>query len=90
MNSIFVVGRNGIEVEVPDGIACREVRSRKAIALPDETAAIETALDSPIACAPLIELARGISQGLHLTGSPSLPSLRVCTRRESRKKTSSF
>jgi len=59
MKSLFFFGRNGIEVEVPDGIACRELRSRKAIAVPDETAAVEAALDSPIGCQPLLELARG-------------------------------
>lgn len=59
MKSRFFFGRNGIEVEVPDGISCRELRSRKAIAVPDETAAVDAALDSPITCAPLVELARG-------------------------------
>ena len=59
MKSLFLFGKNGIEVEVPDGIACREVRSRKAIAVPDETVAVETVLDFPIACPPLLELAQG-------------------------------
>ena len=59
MKSLFFFGRNGIEVDVPDGVACREVRSRKAVAVPDETAAVNAALDFPIACEPLLELARG-------------------------------
>ncbi len=59
MKSLFFFGRNGIDVEVPDGIACRELRSRKAIAVPDETAAVEAALDTPIASETLVELARG-------------------------------
>ena len=59
MKSQFFFGKNGIEVDVPDGIICRELRSRKAIAVPDEAAAVEAALDSPIASQPLRELARG-------------------------------
>jgi lactate racemase len=59
MKSLFFFGKNGIEVEVPDGIICRELRSRKATAVADETAAVEAALDSPIASPPLLELARG-------------------------------
>jgi len=59
MKSLFFFGRGGIEVEVPDGIACREVRSRKAVAVDDETAAVEAALDAPIASHALVEMARG-------------------------------
>ena len=59
MKSTFFFGKTGIEVEVPEGIACRELRSRKAIPVADETAAVEAALDSPIASAPILELARG-------------------------------
>lgn len=59
MKSLFFYGKGGIEVEVPDGIHCRELRSRKAIAVADETAAVEAALDNPIASEPLLELARG-------------------------------
>src|SRR5215472_16408986 len=59
MKSLFFFGKNGIEVEVPDGITCREVRGRKVVSVPDETEAVEAALDSPIACAPRGEIARG-------------------------------
>jgi lactate racemase len=59
MKSLFFFGRNGIEVEVPDGIECRELRSRKAIAVADETKAVEAALDAPIASEALVEMARG-------------------------------
>src|SRR3954449_7799117 len=59
MKSLLFFGRNGIEVDVPDGVACREVRSRKAVSVPDETAAVNAALDFPIDCEPLLELARG-------------------------------
>ena len=59
MKSRFLFGRNGIEVEVPDTFRCHEVRSRKATPVADETAAVAAALDHPIACEPLAELARG-------------------------------
>jgi nickel-dependent lactate racemase len=59
MKSQFLFGRNQIEVELPDSIPCRELRSRKAVPVPDENAAVEASLDSPIASAPLLELAQG-------------------------------
>ncbi len=59
MKSRFFFGRNGIDLEVPDTFRWREVRSRKAMPVADETAAVEAALDHPIACQPLGELARG-------------------------------
>src|SRR5579863_669628 len=59
MKSRFFFGRDGIDVAVPDGFRCQELRSRKATPVADQTAAVEAALDGPIACAPLAELARG-------------------------------
>ena len=59
MKSRFFFGRNGIDVEVPDTFRCHELRSRKAMAVADETAAVNRALDHPIACEPLAEVARG-------------------------------
>jgi nickel-dependent lactate racemase len=59
MKSLFFYGKAGIEIEVPGGVNCREVRSRKTVAVPDEAAAVEAALDAPIACEALIDLARG-------------------------------
>jgi nickel-dependent lactate racemase len=59
MKSRFFFGRNGIDVEVPDGLRCHELRSRKTTPAADETAAVEAALDHPIGCVPLAELARG-------------------------------
>lgn len=59
MKSTFLFGKTGVDVEVPGNIPCREVRSRKAIPVPDETAAVEAALDNPIGLAPILELARG-------------------------------
>jgi lactate racemase len=59
MKSLFLFGKSEIEVSVPDEFDCHEVRSRKAIAVADEAAAVNEALDRPIACEPLIDLARG-------------------------------
>ncbi|HSZ16880.1 MAG TPA: nickel-dependent lactate racemase [Terracidiphilus sp.] len=59
MKSLFFFGKSGIEVEVPDTFDCREVRSRKTVAVEDESAAVARALDRPIACEPLVDLARG-------------------------------
>jgi lactate racemase len=59
MESLFFFGKGTIAINVPESIACREVRSRKAIAVADERAAVEAALDAPIASPPLLDLARG-------------------------------
>jgi nickel-dependent lactate racemase len=59
MKSLFLFGKGGIEVSVPDGFDCREVRSRKAAAVADEDAAVNAALDHPIGCKALMDLARG-------------------------------
>ncbi len=59
MKSVFFFGKNGIELELPEGFDGREVRSRKTIAVPDETAAVSEALDNPIGAPSLTDLARG-------------------------------
>jgi nickel-dependent lactate racemase len=59
MKSLFLFGKGGIEVSVPDRFHCHEVRSRKAVAVADEAAAVNEALDQPIGCEPHIDLARG-------------------------------
>jgi nickel-dependent lactate racemase len=59
MKSLFLFGKGGVEVSIPNRFDCREVRSRKAVAVADETAAVEAALDHPIACEPLLDLATG-------------------------------
>jgi nickel-dependent lactate racemase len=59
MKSLFLFGKGGIEVSVPDAFDCHEVRSRKAVAVADEAAAVNEALDHPIACEPLLDLAIG-------------------------------
>lgn len=59
MKSLFFFGKTGINVELPDGLPFRELRSRKAFPVADETLAVEAALDNPIASEPIVELARG-------------------------------
>ena len=59
MKTHFSFGKNGMDVSVPDGFACQVVRSRSAAALSDLSAALKTALDNPIGCAPLASLAAG-------------------------------
>ena len=55
----FSFGKSGIEVEVPEGFRSRVIHSRAGAALADEAAALEQALDHPIDCAPLAQLAAG-------------------------------
>ncbi|NWF83988.1 MAG: nickel-dependent lactate racemase [Bryobacteraceae bacterium] len=52
-------GRTGLSVELPPGPAYSILEARWAHALADEDAAIREALDAPIGCAPLAELAHG-------------------------------
>jgi len=59
MRTRFAFGKSGIEVSVPDRFRCRVVKSRCADALKDENTALEAALDHPIGCRPLAELAAG-------------------------------
>ena len=59
MKTQFAFGKNGIEVSVPDGFACRVIRSRSGAALKDGAAALDAALDHPIGSEPLAELAVG-------------------------------
>jgi nickel-dependent lactate racemase len=59
MKSSFLFGKGRIEVSIPDGFRCQEVTSRKVFPVEDEGAAINWALDHPIACEPLAALAKG-------------------------------
>ena len=59
MKTHFSFGKGGIEVSVPEGFECQVIRSHTATALEDEAAAIGAALDDPIGCEPLAELAAG-------------------------------
>jgi len=59
MRTQFAFGKSGIEVSVPERFAWRVVKSRCADALEDGNAALEAALDGPIGCKPIGELAAG-------------------------------
>jgi nickel-dependent lactate racemase len=59
MKTHFAFGKNGIDVEVPEGFDCQVVRSRAAQALSDPNGALEAALDHPIHSEPLEKLAAG-------------------------------
>ncbi len=52
-------GKTGLSVELPEGYRYRVLEARSAVPLEDPRAAIEEALDAPIAAPPLRELARG-------------------------------
>jgi len=59
MKAHFSFGKSGIDVTVPDGYRSQVIMSHTAQALADEPAALYAALDEPIGCAPLLELAAG-------------------------------
>lgn len=55
----FAFGKTGLEAELPPGPAWQVLRPRYAAPVEDERAAIEAALDAPVAGPPLEDLARG-------------------------------
>ena len=55
----FAFGKTGLDLELPEGFDYRVLEARSAVPLHDPAAALEQALDAPIGCPPLIELARG-------------------------------
>jgi len=55
----FAFGKNGLAVELPPGPEWLELRVKWAESLTDPLEAIERALDAPIGCAPLAEMATG-------------------------------
>ena len=55
----FAFGKTGLTVDLPEGPAYRMLEARWADALGDQDAALEAALDAPIGCPPLREMARG-------------------------------
>lgn len=59
MKTRFAFGKSGIEVSIPDGIGSHVAHTRSAPALTDIAAALNNALDHPIGCPPLAELAAG-------------------------------
>ena len=59
MKTQFSFGKDRLEVSVPDEYLCQVVSSHSAPALDDVEAALAAALDHPIGCAPLVDLAAG-------------------------------
>ena len=59
MKAHFSFGKSGVDVSVPDGFRTQVIMSHTALALDDELAAIAAALDAPIGCEPLAQLAAG-------------------------------
>jgi lactate racemase len=59
MKTHFAFGKNGIDVEVPEGFDCQLVRSRAAQTLHNVAGVLEAALDHPIHSQPLEKLAAG-------------------------------
>jgi nickel-dependent lactate racemase len=55
----FAFGRTGLTVDLPEGFRYRILEARSAHSLADAGGAIESALDAPIGCSPLVEMARG-------------------------------
>ena len=54
----FAFGRTGLTLELPEGFEYRVLEARSAVPLEDPATAIAQALDAPIGCPPLIEMAR--------------------------------
>jgi len=52
-------GKTGLPLDLPEGVRYQLLEARSAKPLPDCHAAIETALDAPVATLPLAEMARG-------------------------------
>lgn len=59
MKTLFAFGKHGIDVSIPDGFDCQVAHTRSASALENADAALADALDRPIGCAPLAQLAAG-------------------------------
>jgi len=59
MQTHFAFGKHGLTLDLPDGPAYEVIESRSASPLADVEAALEAALDAPIGCRPLRELATG-------------------------------
>jgi len=59
MRAHLAFGKTGIVAELPEGFRYSVLEARTAQPVADETAAIEQALDHPIGCPPLRELAAG-------------------------------
>ncbi len=59
MRLTLAFGKTGLPIDLPDSLNYRVFEARSARAITDPAAALDDALDRPIGCAPLTELARG-------------------------------
>lgn len=59
MQTHFAFGKNGIDVSFPKSFHYEVLESRSALPVKNVLAALNAALDSPIGCKPLVELASG-------------------------------
>jgi len=59
MKTQVAFGKSGLALELPEGFRYQVLEARSAVPLPDPEAAIERALDSPLAGPPLGQLATG-------------------------------
>jgi nickel-dependent lactate racemase len=59
MKTWFAFGKSGLTLDLPDGFCYQVLEARSAVPLPDPAAAIESALDGPVAGPPLEQLAQG-------------------------------
>jgi len=55
----FAFGRTGLTLELPEGFEYRVLEARSAVPLDHAAKSIERALDAPLGCPPLAEMARG-------------------------------
>lgn len=59
MRTDFAFGKTGLSLDLPEGPQYRVLETRWAQASADETSLLAAALDQPIGCPPLMELAAG-------------------------------
>jgi len=59
MQLAMAFGRTGLEIELPDGLEYRVLRSSRTAPVGDERTAVERGLDGPLAGASLLDLAAG-------------------------------
>ena len=59
MKTWFAFGKNGLALELPEGFRYQVLEARSAVPLADASAAIESALDHPVAGPPLEQIATG-------------------------------
>ncbi len=59
MKTWFAFGKTGLDLELPEGFCYQVLEARSAVPLADPAAAIERALDTPVAGPPLKQLATG-------------------------------